>query len=85
MTIIDDRKAALTERVEDFGGPLNELPVLAQFLAQVMHESGRAALCPGNLEPTKAQRGYEGRRTWQHAARRRQAVHGRDVIQVWPG
>ena len=28
------------ERVEDFGGPLNELPVLAQFLAQVMHESG---------------------------------------------
>jgi len=84
MTIIDDRKAALMERVEDFGGPLNELPVLAQFLAQVMHESGGLRYVREIWGPTKAQRGYEGRKdlgnTQQPGDGKR--FMGRDVIQV---
>jgi len=40
MTIIEARKASLLFRVKQFGGPLNEPAILAQFLAQVMHESG---------------------------------------------
>lgn len=83
MTIIDDRKAALMERVEDFGGPLNELPVLAQFLAQVMHESGGLRYVREIWGPTKAQRGYEGRKdlgNTQPGDGKR--FMGRDVIQV---
>ena len=63
MTIIDDRKAALMARVKEYGGPLNEPAVLAQFLAQVMHESGGLRYVREIWGPTKAQRGYEGRAT----------------------
>lgn len=58
---IAERKAALLARVRDYGGPLNELPVLAQFLAQVMHESGGLRYIREIWGPTKAQKGYEGR------------------------
>ena len=61
MTIIENRKAALMARVRDYGGPLNELPVLAQFLAQVMHESGGLRYVREIWGPTKAQKGFEGR------------------------
>lgn len=83
MTIIDDRKAALLARVRDYGGPLNELPVLAQFLAQVMHESGGLRYVREIWGPTKAQKGYEGRadlgNTQPGDGKR---FMGRDVIQV---
>lgn len=83
MTIIDDRKAALLARVRDYGGPLNELPVLAQFLAQVMHESGGLRYVREIWGPTKAQKGYEGRKdlgNTQPGDGKR--FMGRDVIQV---
>lgn len=83
MTIIDDRKAALLARVREYGGPLNELPVLAQFLAQVMHESGGLRYVREIWGPTKAQKGYEGRadlgNTKPGDGKR---FMGRDVIQV---
>ena len=83
MTIIDDRKAALLARVRDYGGPLNELPVLAQFLAQVMHESGGLRYVREIWGPTKAQKGYEGRKdlgNTQPGDGKR--FMGRDVLQV---
>ena len=83
MTIIDDRKAALLARVRDYGGPLNELPVLAQFLAQVMHESGGLRYVREIWGPTKAQARYEGRKdlgNTQPGDGKR--FMGRDVIQV---
>ncbi|MEK9796855.1 MAG: peptidoglycan-binding protein [Alphaproteobacteria bacterium] len=83
MTIIDDRKAALLARVRDYGGPLNEPAVLAQFLAQVMHESGGLRYVREIWGPTKAQRGYEGRKdlgNTQPGDGKR--FMGRDVIQV---
>lgn len=40
MNVIDARRKALLERVRDYGGPINEPAVFAQFMAQVMHESG---------------------------------------------
>ena len=83
MTIIDDRKAALLARVRDYGGLLNELPVLAQFLAQVMHESGGLRYVREIWGPTKAQKGYEGRKdlgNTQPGDGKR--FMGRDVIQV---
>lgn len=80
---IDDRKAALLARVREYGGPLNELPVLAQFLAQVMHESGGLRYVREIWGPTKAQKGYEGRadlgNTQPGDGKR---FMGRDVIQV---
>ncbi len=80
---IDDRKAALLARVREYGGPLNEYPVLAQFLAQVMHESGGLRYVREIWGPTKAQRGYEGRddlgNTQPGDGKR---FMGRDVIQV---
>ena len=83
MTIIDDRKAALLARVREYGGPLNELPVLAQFLAQVMHESGGLRYVREIWGPTKAQKGYEGRadlgNTKPGDGKR---FMGRDVLQV---
>ena len=83
MTIIEDRKAALMARVKEYGGPLNEPAVLAQFLAQVMHESGGLRYVREIWGPTKAQRGYEGRKdlgNTQPGDGKR--FMGRDVIQV---
>ena len=83
MSIIDDRKAALLARVRDYGGPLNELPVLAQFLAQIMHESGGLRYVREIWGPTKAQRGYEGRKdlgNTQPGDGKR--FMGRDVLQI---
>lgn len=83
MAIIDDRKAALLARVAKYGGPLNEPAVLAQFLAQVMHESGGLRYVREIWGPTKAQRGYEGRKdlgNTQPGDGKR--FMGRDVIQV---
>ena len=83
MTIIDDRKAALLARVRDYGGPLNELPVLAQFLAQVMHESGGLRYVREIWGPTKAQKGYEGRADLGNTQPGDGKLFmGRDVIQV---
>ena len=83
MTIIEGRKASLLFRVKQFGGPLNEPAVLAQFLAQVMHESGGLRYVREIWGPTKAQKGYEGRKdlgNTQPGDGKR--FMGRDVIQV---
>lgn len=80
---IAERKAALLARVRDYGGPLNELPVLAQFLAQVMHESGGLRYVREIWGPTKAQRGYEGRADLGNVKPGDGSRYrGRDVIQV---
>ena len=77
------RKAALMQRVRDYGGPINEPAVLAQFLAQVMHESGNLRYVREIWGPTAAQKGYEGRKdlgnTKPGDGKR---YMGRDVIQV---
>ena len=83
MTIIEARKASLLFRVKQFGGPLNEPAILAQFLAQAMHESGGLRYVREIWGPTKAQRGYEGRKdlgNTQPGDGKR--FMGRDVIQV---
>lgn len=83
MTIIDDRKAALLARVRDYGGPLNELPVLAQFLAQVMHESGGLRYVREIWGPTAAQKRYEGRKDLGNVkAGDGKRYMGRDVLQI---
>ena len=62
------------------------MPVLAQFLAQVMYKAAGCTMSGESEGPTKAQRGYEGRKDlWATRNRRRQAVHGRDVIQATAG
>lgn len=83
MTIIENRKAALMARVKERGGPLNEPAVLAQFLAQVMHESGGLRYVREIWGPTKAQNGYEGRKDLgnTHPGDGKKFM-GRDVIQV---
>lgn len=83
MTIIETRKAALMARVKERGGPLNEPAVLAQFLAQVMHESGGLRYVREIWGPTKAQKGYEGRKDLgnTHPGDGKKFM-GRDVIQV---
>ena len=83
MTIIDDRKAALMARVKEYGGPLNEPAVLAQFLAQVMHESGGLRYVREIWGPTKAQKGYEGRADLGNTQPGDGKLFmGRDVLQV---
>ena len=80
---IQARKAALMQRVRDFGGPLNEPAVLAQFLAQVMHESGNLRYVREIWGPTAAQKRYEGRKdlgNTQPGDGKR--FMGRDVIQT---
>ena len=83
MTIIETRKAALMARVKEYDGPLNEPAVLAQFLAQVMHESGGLRYVREIWGPTKAQKGYEGRKdlgNTQPGDGKR--FMGRDCLQV---
>lgn len=60
-TAMQDRKAALVARLAGFGGPFDEPAVLAQVLAQVLHESGAFRYVREVWGPTKAQVGYEGR------------------------
>lgn len=80
---IATRKAALMARVAKYGGPLNEPAVLAQFLAQVMHESGGLRYVREIWGPTKAQRGYEGRKDLGNTqAGDGKRFMGRDVIQI---
>lgn len=55
------RKAALADRLARYGGPICAPPVLAQCLAQMLHESGGLRYVREIWGPTKAQRGYEGR------------------------
>jgi putative chitinase len=82
MTIAE-RRAALLARVKTYGGPLNEPAVMAQFMAQVMHESGGLRFVREIWGPTKAQRGYEGRadlgNTRPGDGKR---FMGRDVLQI---
>lgn len=76
-------KAALVERLAADGGPLNDPPVLAQFLAQVLHESGGLRWTREIWGPTPAQARYEGRRdlgNTQPGDGKR--FMGRDLIQV---
>jgi putative chitinase len=77
------RKAALMQRIRDYGGPLNEPAVLAQFMAQVMHESGNLRYVREIWGPTAAQKRYEGRKdlgNTQPGDGKR--FMGRDVIQT---
>jgi len=60
-TSMADRKQSLLDRVAEKGGPLNEPAVFAQFLAQLLHESGGFRYVKEVWGPTKAQTGYEGR------------------------
>lgn len=77
------RKASLLLRVKQFGGPLNEPAVLAQFLAQVYHESGGLKYVKEIWGPTAAQKRYEGRKdlgnTEPGDGKR---FMGRDILQV---
>ncbi len=77
------RRAALLDRVRRYGGPINEPPVLAQFNAQVMHESGGLRCVREIWGPTAAQKRYEGRadlgNTRPGDGKR---FMGRDVLQV---
>jgi len=80
---IEGRKASLLFRVKQFGGPLNEPAVLAQFLAQVEHESGGYRYVREIWGPTAAQKKYEGRadlgNTEPGDGKR---FMGRDLLQV---
>ena len=51
------RKAALVDRLARYGGPICAPPVLAQCLAQIMHESGGLRYVREIWGKTKAQRG----------------------------
>ena len=83
MTIIDDRRKALLERVREYGGPLNEPAVFVQFMAQVMHESGGLRYVREIWGPTKAQARYEGRKDLGNVkAGDGKRYMGRDVIQI---
>ena len=77
------RKAALVDRMARYGGPICAPPVLAQCLAQIMHESGAMRYVREIWGPTKAQRGYEGRLDLGNIlpgdGRR---YLGRDVLQI---
>lgn len=77
------RKTALADRLARFGGPIRTAPVLAQCLAQIMHESGALRYVREIWGPTKTQRGYEGRLDLGNIlpgdGRR---YLGRDVLQI---
>lgn len=77
------RKASLLFRVKQFGGPINEPAILAQFLAQVEHESGGYKYVREIWGPTAAQKRYEGRKdlgNTQPGDGKR--FMGRDLLQV---
>lgn len=77
------RKAAISQRLAKFGGPINAPPVLAQFLAQVMHESGGLEHVREIWGPTKAQAGYEGRGDLGNTHPGDGKLYlGRDIMQV---
>lgn len=77
------RRASFDLRVKQFGGPLNEPAVYAQFLAQVEHESGGFKHVKEIWGPTKAQRGYEGREDLGNTKPGDgMRFMGRDVIQT---
>jgi putative chitinase len=77
------RKASLELRLKQFGGPVNEPAVKAQFLAQVMHESGGLRYVREVWGPTAAQSRYEGRKDLgnTHPGDGKRFM-GRDVLQV---
>jgi putative chitinase len=82
MTIAE-RRAALLARVKTYGGPLNEPAVMAQFMAQVMHESGGLRYVREIWGPTAAQRRYEGRADLGNTqAGDGKRFMGRDVLQI---
>lgn len=82
MTIAE-RRAALLARVKTYGGPLNEPAVLAQFMAQVMHESGGLRYVREVWGPTAAQKRYEGRADLGNTqAGDGKRFMGRDVLQI---
>lgn len=78
-----ERKAALLRRLDQYGGALTEPPVLAQFLAQLLHESGAFRYVREVWGPTAAQQRYEGRadlgNTQPGDGKR---FMGRDLMQV---
>ncbi len=83
MSMIEQRRKALLERVRDYGGPINEPAVFVQFMAQVMHESGGLRYVREIWRPTKAQKGYEGRKDLGNVKPGDgKRFMGRDVIQV---
>lgn len=80
---IAQRRAALMERVRVYGGPLNEPAVLAQFMAQVMHESGGLRYVREVWGPTAAQKRYEGRADLGNVKPGDgKRFMGRDVLQI---
>lgn len=77
------RKASLLLRVKQFGGPLNEPAVQAQFLAQVYHESDDLKYVKEIWGPTAAQTRYEGRKDLGNTQPGDGKLYmGRDVLQV---
>lgn len=77
------RKEALCRRLDQYGGPINDRPVLAQCLAQMMHESGGLQYVREIWGPTSAQRGYEGRLDLGNILPGDgKRFMGRDVIQI---
>jgi len=82
MTIAE-RRAALMERLRKYGGPINEPAVMAQFMAQVMHESGGLRYVREIWGPTAAQKRYEGRKDLGNTkAGDGKRFMGRDVLQI---
>lgn len=80
------RKAALCRMINDVSPEIHDLRpphVLAQFLAQVLHESAGLRYVKELWGPTAAQRRYEGRRDLGNTQRGDgKRFMGRDLIQV---
>lgn len=83
MSLIEERRAELEKRLLKYGGPLNEPAIKAQFMAQVLHESGGLRYVKEIWGPTKAQKGYEGRADLGNTQPGDGKLFmGRDIIQV---
>ena len=81
-TSFADRKKGFLNIIKARGGPLNEPAVLAQVLAQCLHESGGFKYVTEIWGPTKAQLGYEGRADLGNLiAGDGKRFMGRDLIQ----